>query len=74
VAPALAELPAADVLIVGGGVGERPMPLYAVDAALALGAASVSSVDTDPRRLEVAQALGAGFSKGRPSSRWGCSP
>src|SRR5947209_6439242 len=46
VAPALAELPGADVLVVSGG-GGRSIPLYAVDSALALGAASVTYVDTD---------------------------
>src|SRR5436309_615445 len=58
VAPALAELPAADVLVVSGGAA-RSIPLYAVDAALALGAASVTYVDTDPSRLAVAHELGA---------------
>jgi threonine dehydrogenase-like Zn-dependent dehydrogenase len=65
VAPALAELPAADVLVVSGG-GGRSMPLYAVDAALALGAASVTYVDTDPARLGVAEALGAPVVEGEP--------
>jgi alcohol dehydrogenase len=46
VAPALAELPAADVLVVAGAKA-RSIPLYAVDAALALGAASVTYVDDD---------------------------
>jgi hypothetical protein len=50
VAPALAEVPAADVLVVGGGGGPS-IPLYAVDAALALGAASVTYVGTDAGRL-----------------------
>jgi alcohol dehydrogenase len=35
-APALAEVPAAEVLVVGGG-GGRSVPLYAIDSALALG-------------------------------------
>src|SRR5919202_4110362 len=63
VAPALAERPAADVLVVGGG-GGRSIPLYAVDAAVALGAASVTYVDTDPGRLEVARRLGASVVEG----------
>ena len=44
VAPALAERPAADVLVLGGG-GGRSIPLYAVDAAVALGAKSVTYVE-----------------------------
>jgi threonine dehydrogenase-like Zn-dependent dehydrogenase len=65
VAGPLAELPAAEVLVVAGG-GGRSMPLYAVDAALALGASAVTYVDTDPDRLEVAQALGATVVQGTP--------
>jgi alcohol dehydrogenase len=49
VAPPLAELPGADVLVAGGAA--RSVSLYAVDAALALGAASVTYVDTDPCQL-----------------------
>jgi threonine dehydrogenase-like Zn-dependent dehydrogenase len=73
VAPALAELPAADVLVVGGG-GGRSIPLYAVDAALALGAASVTYVDTDPGRLAVAQELGAQVVEGAPERSLGTFP
>jgi threonine dehydrogenase-like Zn-dependent dehydrogenase len=73
VAPALAELPAADVLVVSGG-GGRSMPLYAVDAALALGAASVTYVDTDPARLGVAEALGAQVVEGEPEQSLGLFP
>jgi alcohol dehydrogenase len=73
VAPALAELPAADVLVVAGG-GGRSMPLYAADAALALGAASVTYVDTDAGRLRVAQELGARVVEGAPEPSLGTFP
>ena len=73
VAPALAELPAADVLVVSGGAG-RSIPLYAVDAALALGAASVTYVDTDAGRLDVAKALGAEVVEGQPERSLGTFP
>lgn len=73
VAPALAEVPAADVLVVAGG-GMRSIPLYAVDAALALGAASVTYVDTDPGRLAVAQQLGARVIDGKPERSLGVFP
>jgi threonine dehydrogenase-like Zn-dependent dehydrogenase len=56
VAPALRERPGAEVLILGG-IGS--VPLYAVDVARALGAGRVDYLDTDRRRLEVAQRLGA---------------
>jgi threonine dehydrogenase-like Zn-dependent dehydrogenase len=73
VAPALGKLPAADVLVVGGG-GTRSIPLYAVDTALALGAASVTYVDTDPDRLAVAQQLGAKVVEGNPGRSLGAFP
>jgi threonine dehydrogenase-like Zn-dependent dehydrogenase len=73
VAPALAEVPAADVLVVGGG-GARSIPLYAVDAALALGAASVTYVDTDAGRLAVAAQLGAQVVEGEPERSLGAFP
>ena len=73
VAPALAELPAADVLVVGGG-GGRSIPLYAIDAALALGAASVTYVDNVPGRLGVAQELGAQVVDGTPDQSLGRFP
>jgi threonine dehydrogenase-like Zn-dependent dehydrogenase len=57
VAPALAEHPAAQVLVVGGRVPS--ISLYAVDVALALGASSVTYVDPDAGRCAVAQELGA---------------
>jgi threonine dehydrogenase-like Zn-dependent dehydrogenase len=73
VAPALADVPAADVLVVGGGLA-RSIPLYAVDAALALGAASVTYVDTDADRLAVAQQLGARVVEGTPERSLGAFP
>jgi D-arabinose 1-dehydrogenase-like Zn-dependent alcohol dehydrogenase len=72
VAPALAEHPAAEVLIVGGNA--RSMSLYAVDAALALGAASVTYVDTDTARLAVAGELGAQAVEGKPELSLGTFP
>ncbi|MEA2145279.1 MAG: hypothetical protein QOG59_866 [Solirubrobacteraceae bacterium] len=73
VAPALSDLPRAEVLVVGGG-GARSIPLYAVDAAIALGAASVTYVDTDPDRLAVAQLLGAKVVDGAPDRSLGAFP
>ena len=72
VAPALAERPGADVLVAAGG--GRSLALYAVDAALALGAASVTYVDTDTDRLRVAQDLGATAVEGRPEPALGKFP
>ena len=57
VAPHLAELPGAEVLIVGGGT--RSIGLYAVDIALALGAGRVAYLDDDAGRCAVASDLGA---------------
>ena len=73
VAPALAEHPGADVLVVSGGAG-RSIPLYAVDTALALGAASVTYVDTDADRLQVAKGLGAQVVEGKPERSLGAFP
>jgi threonine dehydrogenase-like Zn-dependent dehydrogenase len=72
VAPALAEHPGAEVLIVGGNA--RSMSLYAVDAALALGASSVTYVDTDAARLAVAGELGAQAVEGKPELSLGTFP
>jgi threonine dehydrogenase-like Zn-dependent dehydrogenase len=71
VAPALAEQPAADVLVVGGA---GSIPLYAIDAARALGAASVTYVDTDAARLAVAGELGAQVVEGKPELSLGAFP
>ena len=56
VAPALAERPGASVLVVGGS---GDVALYAVAVAIALESEQVTYVDTDPRRLAVAERLGA---------------
>ena len=49
--------PGAPVLIVGGGA--HAVSLYAVQAAVALGAERVDFLDTDPGRLALAERLGA---------------
>ena len=56
VAPPLGDRPGAPVLVVGG-LGE--VALYAVAVAVALGSDQVDYVDTDSRRLTVAETLGA---------------
>lgn len=75
VAAGLAEFPASEVLVVAGGAdvfgAGGSVPLYAVDCALALGAASVTYVDTDPGRLEVAARLGARVVEGPPERSLG---
>jgi alcohol dehydrogenase len=71
VAPGLADYPGADVLIVGG-LGS--VPLYAIDIALVLGAASVTYVDTDAARLAVAAELGAQAVEGEPERSLGSFP
>ena len=70
VAPGLAEFPGADVLVVSGGFGTGG-PLYTVDVALALGAASVTYVDTDADRLAAAERLGARTVEGPATSELG---
>jgi alcohol dehydrogenase len=56
VAPYLREMPGAEVLVLGG-IGS--VPLFAVDVARASGAGRVDYLDTDTRRLEIAEKLGA---------------
>ena len=56
VAPALIADPRAPVLVVGG-IGD--VGLYAVAVAIALESERVDYVDTDPRRLRVAETVGA---------------
>jgi threonine dehydrogenase-like Zn-dependent dehydrogenase len=73
VAPALADLPCADVLIAAGGA-VRSIQLYATDVALALGAATVTYVDTDPHRLRVAEELGARVVEGALDEALGTFP
>ena len=58
VAPALAEEPGAEVLVVGGA-GSGSIGLYAAGLARSLGAAKVVYVDGDEQRRGIAQALGA---------------
>ena len=57
VATHLADRPGADVLVVGGAAAS--IGLYAVAAAVGLGAGSVRYVDGDADRLAAAEALGA---------------
>jgi threonine dehydrogenase-like Zn-dependent dehydrogenase len=64
--------PGAPVLVVSGVA--RSVGLYAVDAALALGADSVTYVDSDPGRLAVAADLGAEVVEGPPPKRLGPFP
>ncbi len=56
VAPELERRPDAPVLVVGGA---GDVALYAVAVAVALGSSQVDYVDTDARRLSVAERLGA---------------
>ena len=56
VVPTLREHPGADVLVLGG-IGS--VPLFAVACARAAGAGRLDYLDTDRRRLEVAERLGA---------------
>jgi len=73
VAAALAERPGAEVLVVSGGL-MRSLPLHAVDAALALGSQSVTYVDNDAERLQVAEQLGAEVVDGEPERSLGRFP
>jgi threonine dehydrogenase-like Zn-dependent dehydrogenase len=57
VAPHLADLPGAEVLIVSHGL--KSVPLYAVQAAVALGAARVDFASEDDEALTLAERLGA---------------
>jgi alcohol dehydrogenase len=57
VAPGLRERPDADVLVLSSGTGA--IALYAVAAAIALGAPNVRYIDRDPERAAVATTLGA---------------
>ncbi len=56
VAPHLAEQPGSEVLIVGHGIPS--IPLYAAQAALALGALRVDFASADPDSLDLAKRLG----------------
>jgi threonine dehydrogenase-like Zn-dependent dehydrogenase len=72
VAPHLERRPGAEVLVVAGGA--RSVALYAVNAALVLGASRVVYLDTDESRLRVAAELGAETIEGDPPSRLGPFP
>jgi threonine dehydrogenase-like Zn-dependent dehydrogenase len=73
VAPALGEEPGAPVLVVGGA-SSGSIGLYAVGIALALGADSVTYVDADPARRQVAERLGARVTLAETPSRLGPFP
>jgi threonine dehydrogenase-like Zn-dependent dehydrogenase len=72
VAEPLERRPGAEVLVVAGGA--RSIGLYAVDAALALGAGKVTYVDTDEARLGLAEELGATVIEGPAPQRMGPFP
>ena len=73
VGPQLAERPGAPVLIVGGAA-PTPSPLYAAQAAVALGAERVDFLDTDPGRLALAERLGANPVEGPAPRKAGSYP
>ena len=73
VAPHLRERPGAEVLIAGGGAAGG-IGLYAVAAAVALGASRVAYVDRAEDRLELASRLGADAIEGDGSLRPGLFP
>jgi alcohol dehydrogenase len=72
VAPALRARPGAAVLVVGGLAAS--VSLYAVDAALALGAERVDVVGRDPAWLALAGSLGANVLEGGLETRPGRYP
>jgi alcohol dehydrogenase len=68
VAPALADDPGAPVLVVGGA-SSGSIGLYAAGIAVALGAESVTYVDADLARRQVAERLGAAVTLAETPSR-----
>jgi alcohol dehydrogenase len=72
VGPFLERRPGAEVLVVGGGA--RSIPMYAIEIALAKGAARVVYLDTDEERLRLAAELGAETVEGPPPHRTGPFP
>ncbi len=74
VGPQLAADPAAEVLVVAGDAGPHSIGLYAAGLAVALGAARVTYLDQDPRRLAIAAALGAQVIDSAPPRKAGAFP
>jgi threonine dehydrogenase-like Zn-dependent dehydrogenase len=74
VGPQLAADPGAEVLVVGGDAGPNSIGLYAAGLAVALGAAQVTYLDQDTRRLEIAAALGARVIDSAPPRKAGAFP
>jgi threonine dehydrogenase-like Zn-dependent dehydrogenase len=74
VGPQLAADPAAEVLVVGGDAGPHSIGLYAAGLAVTLGAARVTYLDQDPRRLAIAAALGAQVIDSAPPRKAGTFP
>ena len=68
VAPQLTAQPGAEVLVLGGGAPS--VGLYAAGIALALGAAKVTYVDSDPRRAAIASDWGAAVVEGELPERF----
>ena len=74
VGPQLAADPGAEVLVVGGDAGPNSIGLYAAGLAVALGAARVTYLDQDDRRLAIAAALGAQVTDSAPPRKAGAFP
>jgi threonine dehydrogenase-like Zn-dependent dehydrogenase len=74
VGPQLAADPGAEVLVVGGDAGPNSIGLYAAGLAVALGAAQVTYLDQDSRRLAIAAALGAQVIEDAPPRKVGAFP
>ena len=64
----------AEVLVVGGDAGPHSIGLYAAGLAVALGAARVTYLDQDTRRLAIAAALGAQVIDSAPPRKAGAFP
>jgi len=74
VGPQLAAAPSAEVLVVGGDAGPNSIGLYAAGLAVVLGAARVTYLDQDARRLAIAAALGAQVIDSAPPRKVGAFP
>ena len=68
VAPQLAAIPGAPVLIIGGAA--KSIGLYAVAMAVALGSSRVDYIDSDEQRLRIAGQLGANPVPQKGYARW----